>query len=360
MKKAILALENGSIYKGSSIGVDGERTGWVSCYTGVVGYQEVLTVPANASRIVVMTYPLIGNYGIAKRFMESIKPWIGGMVIKENSRIISNWQAEECLSTFLKRERVLAVEGIDTRALMVEIREAGEQFGIISTRDFNPVSLKRKIKTAGANALDVVKKISVKKINRISRGDLTVGIIDIGVTNSLLNQLETLGCQVVLIPYNTAYNDILNLSLQGLIISDGPEMDKGIYRVVDTVKRLLGKIPILGVATGCQVLAMAMGGRVERMHLGHHGLNYPVSRSRSLKGKITSQNHSYVINEDSLKDKSVKVSWRNINDRTIEGIESKKLRASGCQFYPSPSARGEVHSVLEEFVLTLQKNELKV
>ncbi|GAI73567.1 unnamed protein product, partial [marine sediment metagenome] len=286
------------------------KTGWVSCYTGIVGYQEVLTVPANAAKIIVMTYPLIGNCGIAKRFMESIRPWISGIVIKENSRIISNWQAEEGLSRFLKRERILAVEGIDTRALMLEIRETGEQFGIISTRDFNPVSLKRKIKTAGANASDVVKKISVKKINRISRGDLTIGIIDIGVTNSLLNQLETLGCQVVLIPYNAAYNDILNLSLQGLIVSDGPEMDKGIYRVVDTVKRLLGKIPILGIAAGCQVLAMAMGGRVERMHLGHHGLNYPVSRPRSRKGKITSQNHSYVINEDSLKDKSVKVSWR--------------------------------------------------
>ena len=354
MKKAVLALGNGSIYKGSSIGVDGERSGWVSFYTGIVGYQEVLTVPANAAKIVVMTYPLIGNCGIAKRFMESIKPWISGIVIKENSRIISNWQAEEGLSTFLKRKRILAVEGIDTRALMLEIREAGEQFGIISTRDFNPASLKKKIETAKTNVLDVVEEISIKKINRISRGDLAIGIIDIGVTNTLLNQLETLGCQVVLIPYNTAYNDILNLSLQGLIVSDGPEMDKGIYRVVDTVKRLLGKIPILGIAAGCQVLAMAMGGRVERMHLGHHGLNYPVSRPRSLKGKITSQNHSYVINEDSLKDKPVKVSWRNINDQTIEGIESKRLKASGCQFYPSPPARGEVHPVLEEFALTLQ------
>ena len=354
MKKAVLVLGNGSIFKGRSIGADGEKPGWVTFYTGVVGYQEVLTTPANAARIVVMTYPLIGNYGTAKRFTESIKPRITGIVIKENSRISSNWQAEEGLSAFLKKKRILAVEGIDTRALMVELREAGEQFGIISTRDFNPISLKRKIEAARTKTSDIVKKISVKKVNRISRGGLPIGVIDIGVTNSLLNQLETLGCQIVLIPYNTAYNDILNLSLRGLIISDGPEMDKGIYSVVDTVKRLLGKIPILGIAAGCQILAMAMGGRVEKMHLGHHGLNYPVSKPGSLRGEITSQNHSYAINESSLKDKTVKVTWRNINDQTIEGIESKRMKASGYQFYLPAPAVNQTNPILGEFITSIE------
>lgn len=346
--KAILALENGSIYEGRSIGVEGEKTGWVTFYTGVVGYQEVITNPANAGKIIVMTYPLIGNYGVAKKFNESKKCWIDGMVIKEKSRIASNWQAEGDFGDFLKGKRVLAMEGVDTRTLTVELRDKGEQFGIFSTRDFNPQSLKRKIEKAKDKKLDVIKKISVKEITDLTSKGLRIAILDIGVTNSLIIQLKSLGCQVKLLPHNMKYSDILKLPSKCLIVSDGPEKDKSLSIVVDTVKQLLGKIPMFGLGTGCQVLTMAMGAKLKRMHPGHHGVNYPVSKPNSLKGEITVQNHSYKIDEASLKD--AEITWRNINDKSIEGIRNRKLKVFGCQFYPASPGFGEVNSVLEEFI----------
>jgi len=349
-KKAILVLENGSIYEGSSCGIDGEKTGGVSFYTGVVGYQEVISTPSNAGKIMVMTYPLIGNYGVAKKFWESQSPWVAGLIIKENSRIASNWQAEGKLADFLKDEKVLAIEKVDTRALMVELRQNGEQWGIISTRDFGLESLKRKIKQAKEAKFDFIKKISTKKIVKLSGQGKKVVIIDIGVTKSLVNQFTCLGCQLKLIPYATAACDILALSPQGIIISDGPEMDKGIYVVVDTVKQLLGKLPILGIGTGCQIIAMAMGLKTKRMRLGHHGLNYPVIKPGVFKGEITQQNHSWVIDETSIKDKDIEITWRNLNDQTIEGIQNTKLNAFGCQFYPASPGVREVNPILKEFI----------
>jgi carbamoyl-phosphate synthase small subunit len=349
--KAILALENGSIYEGISCGVEGERAGWVSFYTGVVGYQEVITTPSNAGKIVVMTYPLIGNYGTAKKFWESGKCWTEGLIIKERSRITSNWQAESDFIDFLKDEKVMAVEGIDTRTLMVELRDSGEQFGIISTRDFNVKSLHRKIKQARDKQQDFISRISVKKIEKASSNKgKPVVIIDIGITGSLISQFKRLKCQLNLIPYRTDADDILALSPKGIVISDGPETDKGSEIVVDMVKRLLGRVPIFGLGTGCQVLALAMGLEIKRMHLGHHGVNYPVVKPGSLKGEVTVQNHSYVIDENSVDGKDIEITWRNINDKTIEGIQNKKLNAFGCQFYPASPGMGEVNPVLNEFI----------
>ena len=352
--KAILALENGSIYEGRACSVEGERTGLVSFYTGVVGYQEVVTTPANAGKIVVMTYPLIGNYGVAKKFWESGQCWVEGLIIKEKSRITSNWQAEDDFVDFLRDKRIVAIESVDTRALMVQLRDSGEQWGIISTRDFNHKSLGRKIKQGKNAELDFIKRISHKGIVRLATQGKAVAIIDIGVTSSLLSQLTKAGCQPNLISYVTDADDILEFSPKGVFISDGPEMDKSLPIVVATVKQLLGKVPIFGLGTGCQVLAQAMGAEIKRMHLGHHGVNYPILRPGSLKGEITVQNHSYVIDESSLNGRDIEITWRNINDKTIEGIENKKLNAVGYQFYPASPGMGEVNFVLEEFVTRIK------
>ncbi len=361
-KKAVLALENGSVYEGRSCGAEGEKIGRVSFYTGVVGYQEVITSPSNAGKIVIMTYPLIGNYGVAKKFWESKQSWVEGLIIKEKSRITSNWQAEGDFVDFLKDEKVLAIEAVDTRTLMVELRQSGEQLGIVSTRDFNLQSLKRKIKRAKETRSDFIKKISAKTIAKFPNQGPAVAIIDIGVTNSLISQLIRLGCQLYLIPYLTPVDNILALSPKddtlalspkGVIISDGPEMDKGADIILDTVKRLLGRIPIFGLGAGCQILAIAMGAQIKKMHLGHHGVNYPIAKPGSLKGEIAVQNHSYVIDEKSLNGRDVEITWRNINDQTIEGIENRKLNAFGCQFYPASPGMGEVNPVLKEFIMRI-------
>jgi len=360
--KAILALENGSIYNGVSCGIEGERVGWVSFYTGVVGYQEVATIPSNAGKIMVLTYPLIGNYGVAQKFSESDKCWIEGLIIKEKTRITSNWQAEKDFVDFLKDEKILAIEGIDTRTLMVELRSSAEQWGIISTRDFNPQSLKTKIKQAKKEELDYIKKISAERITNFSDKGPAIAIIDIGVTNSLINQLTRIGCRINLIPYRTSVDRILAISPKdkittvapkGLIVSDGPENDKGIKAVVETVKRLLGRLPILGIGTGCQVLALALGANIKRMDLGHRGVNYPIMKSDSLKGEITVQNHGYVIDEATLDGRGIEITWRNINDKTIEGIQNKRLKAFGYQFYPASPGFNEVNPVLEEFITSI-------
>ena len=179
-------------------------------------------------------------------------------------------------------------------------------------------------------------------------------MIDIGATRSLIAQLEMLGAKVNLIPYDASIDDILALSPKGIIISDGPEIDKGLTIVANRVKGLLGKQPIFGLGTGCQVLALAMGARLKRMHLGHRGVNYPVVRPGCLKGEITVQNHGYVIDQASLKGKDIKITWQNLNDKTIEGIESKKRKASGCQFLPVSPGTGEVNPILREFVKSIK------
>ncbi len=351
MNDAVLMLKNGSIYKGISAGINGEKIGWVSFYTGIVGYQEVISSPVNAGRILVMTYPLIGNYGTAKKFMESKQAWANGLIIKEESRIDSNWQSEENFKDFLKKNNILCIQDIDTRTLMVELREKGEQFGIISTKDFDKKNLKNKINKLRNKKTYNLSEISVKKITKLkTKQSLSVGILDIGVTNSLINQLKDLKCKITVLPYKTNHNEISKQGLNKLIISDGPEMDKELSLVSNTLKSLIGKIPILGIGAGCHVLAKALGADIKKMHLGHHGLNYPVIKSDSLKGKITEQNHSFGIDEDSLNDKDIKVTWRNLNDNTIEGIENKKLKVTGYQFSLSSPGLGEANSFLKEFV----------
>ncbi|MFC1658136.1 carbamoyl phosphate synthase small subunit [Candidatus Omnitrophota bacterium] len=348
--KAILALENGSLYQGISCGIAGEKTGEVSFYTGVVGYQELITSPVNAGKIVVMTYPLIGNYGVARKFQESRQCWASGIVIKEKTRLTSNWQAEQDFVSFLKKEKVLALEQVDTRTLMVELRNKGEQWGIISTRDFNPRSLRAKIKKAKQKKQDFLNRVSVKRIKKSSGRGRHIAVVDLGVTNGLLRQLEMLGCRVSLIPYQANADDILALAAKGVIVSDGPEMEKGLGIAAGRVKELLGKVPVLGIGTGCQVLAMAMGGRLKKMYLGHRGVNYPVVKPGCLKGEITVQNHRFIIDQASLKGRNIKITWQNLNDKTIEGIENRKLKAFGCQFLLVSPGSGEVNPILKEFV----------
>ncbi len=348
--KAILVLENGSTFEGISCGVAGEKIGIVSFYTGVVGYQELITSPSNAGKIIVLTYHQIVNYGVAKKFNESKQSWINGLVIKENSRVISNWQAEDDFSDFLTGQKILAIEAVDTRALMLELRDSSEQLGIISTKDFNIKSLKKKISQAKNREWDFIKDISTQKVTKITNKGDSVVIIDVGITNSLLKQLTKIGLQLYLVPYNSSVETILKISPKAIIISDGPEADKGLQVVVNTIKQILGKVAILGIGTGSHALALTMGAQIKKMKLGHHGVNYPIERPGSLKGEITVQNHSYVIDESSLKATDIAVTWRNINDKSIEGIQNSNLKAVGYQFYPASPGFDEVNPFLKEFV----------
>lgn len=343
----MLILQNGKKFNGISIGSQGVKTGLVVLYTGVVGYQEVITDPANIGKIIVMTYPLIGNYGTNPKFNQSKNARCAGIIIKENSRISSNWQAKDDFSVFLKKEKVICLSEVDTRTLAVDIREEGEQLGIISDNNIkSPVFQKVR---------SYLKEISVNKITNVFKGKgAKIAIIDIGVTNSLLWQLEKLNLDIWLVPYNIDAGELLKLKPNGIIIPNGPEEDSDLHIVENTIKNILGKIRILGISTGHLAIAKALGYKVKKMKTGHRGVNYPVISEGSFKGDITVQNHGYVIDENSL-DKNVKIAERNLNDKTIEKIYSNKLDFVSIQYCPESPGNGEINSVFNEFLKTKVK-----
>lgn len=352
--KAKLVLEDGSSYDGVSIGAQGERIGEVVMNTAVVGYQEMMTDPANAGKILVLTYPLIGNYGIAEKFYESKRCRLAGLIIKEESRIYSNWQAQTPFGDFLKKEDVVAITDLDTRTLAVNIRDNGEMHGIISTGGVQSENdLVAKIKAyKKENLPDFIKDISVKKPTEVNKGASgpNIAVLDLGMPNSFIKQLKTLGCNITLLPYSTEAGAILAMKLDGLVISSGPEEDASIPKIADTVKGLLGKIPIMGISTGHEVIGLALGAKLQKMKIGHRGVNYPVKGPDSFKGEITVQNHSYVIDDDSIKKKGVSITLRNINDNSIEAMESGELKFISTQYYPSSPGFDEVNEAFMKFV----------
>lgn len=356
--KAILKLEDGKSFSGETISVQGESIGEVILNTAVVGYQEMMTDPANAGKILVLTYPLIGNYGVAPKFNESKKVWLSGLVIKEKSRIFSNWQAKSSFDDFIKKHNLLTISGIDTRTLAVHLRQKGQMLGIISTISFEPKELLAKIQGFRKRpTVSLLPEISVSKPRHLGKAKAKIkkiAILDLGITNSIIRQLENLGFLVFLFPYNTKPQEILRLKPHGLIISNGPEEDSGLDTVATNIKSLIGRLPILGVSTGHQVLACALGAKVIKLKLGHHGVNYPMYNPVSYKGEITVQNHSYVVDVDSLnKIKYVKITGYNLNDRTVEEIESKKLKVIGTQYTPASPGFNEVNDVFKRFAKIL-------
>lgn len=359
--KGILVLEDGSVFEGISIGIEGEIIGKVALNTAVVGYQEIMTDPANAGKILILTYPLIGNYGVAKKFYESKKCWIGGLVIKEKSRIYSNWQADDSLDNFLKKENLIAISDVDTRTLTVKIRDDGEMFAIISTHRAKKDELLKKLKEHKTKK-DFIRKISVKKITEIkgNSSSKNIGIIDIGIMNSFIKQLTDLKCSITLLPYNTDAEKILGLNFDGLIISSGPEEDSVIPEIVETVKKLIGKIPLLGISTGHLIICLALGGKIKQMKIGHRGMNYPVKPPSSYKGDITVQNHSLVVDDDSINNiKDIKITLYNVNDKTIEEIESEELKFISTQYYPVSPGFDEVNEVFKRFLNITNRNRRK-
>ncbi len=349
--KANLILEDGSVFEGVGVGDIKEGIGEVVINTAVVGYQEIMTDPSNAGKIMVLTYPLIGNYGVARKFDESRKCWLSGLVIKEPSRIYSNWQAEGSFKDFLIKEGVGCIADADTRTIAVTIREKGEMRGIISTGKESAKELMAKITAHNKNSF--IKDTSVKKITEMPGGAKgpKVAVLDLGIPNSFLKQLKALGCDIVLLPYDTPAGDIISVKPDGLIISSGPENDEAAPKIAETVKAILGKIPMLGISAGHEIIGMALGCAIEKMKLGHRGVNYPVKNPNSFKGEITVQNHSFVINSDSIKNKkNVTVTLRNLNDDSIEEMESRQLRFISAQYYPASPGLNEVNALFIRFL----------
>ncbi len=354
--KAILMLEDGKSFTAEALGPCPERAGELIFNTAVVGYQEMITDPANAGKILVLTYPLIGNYGCAPKFNESGRAWVSAVVIKESSRIYSNWQAKYGFEEFVKKQNVVMLSGVDTRSLTLHLRQKGWMQGIISTTNFDKNRLLAGIKNYKKEKL--LPEISVKTIIETGRKKAKhrIAVLDLGITKSLIRQLQALGLSVMLCPYDTPAEEVLRLKPQALIISGGPEAAPEIKNIEENVKQLIGKLPILGISTGCLLLAASLGAKIIRMKLGHHGVNYPICSPTSYKGEITVQNHAYAVDSASVsRIKNVKITAINLNDRTVESIESKKLRLTGIQYYPVSPGFDEVNPILMRFIKMIKK-----
>ncbi|MFN3966136.1 MAG: glutamine-hydrolyzing carbamoyl-phosphate synthase small subunit [Endomicrobiia bacterium] len=360
-KKGIIVLEDGTFFEGLSFGAEGEKTGEVVFNTSMTGYQEILTDPSYKGQIVTMTYPLIGNYGINENDFESYKPHLEGFIVKECSKISSNWQSEKLLDEFLREHNIIGIEGIDTRMLTKHIRTSGAMKAIISTQDFNIKRLiKKAIESPGLIGRDIVKEVSCKKaFDWNTSGEYKVVVLDCGVKYNILRELANNGCYVKVVPAKTQAEEILSLKPNGILLSNGPGDPAGVSYVVETVKKLLTKnIPIFGICLGHQILGLAFGGKTYKLKFGHHGGNHPVKDLKTGRIHVTVQNHGFCVDIDSINKDIFEITHLNLNDYTLEGISHKKLPVFSVQFHPESSPGPEDAKYLfKKFVYLMKKRK---
>ncbi len=337
MKKAIIYLEDGKTFTGHSLAKTGYTTGEFVFNTALTGYQEVLTDPSYAGQIVVMTYPLIGNYGVNKEDVESKKVWVNGFVVKEFCKTHSNYRSSQSLTDYLNKNNILAVEGIDTRALTRHLRIFGAMKGIMSTEEFDAKKLAAKLKkTPDMVGSDLVKGVTTKeKYVWPAKGEklFKVAAIDCGIKFNILRILSDLGCEVHVFPADASDKEIKAIKPDGLFISNGPGDPAAVGYVIKTVQQFFGEIPIFGICLGHQILGIALGGKTYKLKFGHHGVNHPVKDLLLNKIGITSQNHGFCVDINSLKG-DAEITHVNLNDNTVEGLRHKKYPLFAVQYHP--------------------------
>ncbi|MEG6611719.1 carbamoyl phosphate synthase small subunit [Pseudoclostridium thermosuccinogenes] len=353
--KAILALEDGTIFHGNSFGIDGEVIGEIVFNTGMTGYQEVLTDPSYCGQIVAMTYPLIGNYGINLEDMESSKPQVRGFIVRELCSNPSNWRSVETLGAYLKKNNIIGIEGIDTRELTRILRDKGTMKGIIST-DVN-FNFDARVEEIKAYVTEMpVYQVTTREVIHYEGSGFRVALLDYGIKQNIIRSLLKRNCEVYVFPAWTKAEDILAVNPDGIMLSNGPGDPKDCKDEINTIKQLMGKKPIFGICLGHQLTALANNADTTRLKYGHRGCNHPVKDIKKDLTYITSQNHGYTIVEDSLDKNRMEVSHINMNDGTIEGIRYKDMPVFTVQFHPEASpGPADTAYLFDEFMELMKK-----
>lgn len=335
---AILALEDGRVFRGRSWAADGEACGEMVFNTSMSGYQEVLTDPSYAGQIVCMTYPLIGNYGVNSEDPESARPWVEGFVVREFSRVASNWRSEESLADYLKRWKIVAIDHIDTRALVRHIRDKGAMRACLSTVDSDAPSVidkaRQSLPMENRELASVVTTEKPYDFPPVGPERFHVVCYDFGVKTNSLRELAQAGCRVTVVPASTAANEVLRMKPDGIFLSNGPGDPASMTKEVAEVKCLAQSgTPTFGICFGHQLLGRAFGGQTFKLTFGHRGGNQPVKDLRDGHVEITSHNHGFAVKADTLPP-DVEITHINLNDNCVEGMRHKTLPVISVQYHP--------------------------
>lgn len=336
--KAVLALEDGTIFTGESFGAAGEQWGEVVFNTGMTGYQEILTDPSYCGQIIVMTYPLIGNYGINREDFEAKRSYIRGFVVREACDHPSNWRAGYRIGDFLAREGIPGISGVDTRALTRHLRSYGTMRGVISTAEVDPAELVERARSCPhLSGQKLVEDVATKEPYVIEGNGPRVVLIDLGSKQNIIRRLRQRDCKVIVVPPGITPGQIGEFEPDGVLISNGPGDPVDVPGTIDTARALIGKYPLFGICLGHQVIALALGARTYKMKFGHRGANHPVKDLYTGRVYITSHNHGFSVDKESLKTLDVEISHINLNDNTVEGIRHKYLPVFAVQYHPEAS-----------------------
>jgi carbamoyl-phosphate synthase small subunit len=372
LNPAVLALEDGTVFEGQSFGAPVERTGEVVFNTAITGYQEVFTDPSYSGQIVVLTNPQIGNYGANENDSESARPYIEGLAVREFSPLSSNWRSDQTAQHFLTNNGVPVISGIDTRALVLHLRSRGVMRGVLSSISTDAKVLVERAKNSPSmNGLDLATRVSTKEQYAWDRGAIAaspsedvgdpaearfhVVAYDFGIKRNILRMLVQSGSRVTVVPAGTKAEDVLALKPSGVFLSNGPGDPEPLTYQAQQVRKLVGKVPIFGICLGHQILGLALGGKTYKLKFGHRGANHPVLNKITGRVEITSHNHGFAVDPDSLNLNEIEITHMNLNDQTLEGFRHRNHPVFCVQYHPE-AAPGphDSHYLFGDFVKLME------